>query len=186
MKKTAFVFAVALMFCVCAAGQQSGDRRIKPQHGEYTIVVPDGWTYHDAGRAQVIATSVSNDITPNLVIGFDKTNLSLKDYVVKGFKNYIKIVSELNSRILNVSGVSEFITDSGQKGIKLVLGIQVFDRVISQNIYLFDGANGKKWAIGATVAVKDYSSYDRDFDRIVRTWKLNENKKATKKTEKKK
>lgn len=178
MKKVALAFAVALTFCVCAAGQRPGDRVVKPQSGDYMIVVPDSWTYHDAGRIQIMAASVSNGPSPNIVISFDKTNLSLKEYIVRGFKNLIKVFNETDGKIISVSAVSEFVTESGQKGVKIVIGIQHVDRFISQNIYVFDGANGKKWAIGGTAEVKDYSSYNKDFDRIVKSWKPIETKEA--------
>ncbi len=137
--------------------------------GEFSYNVPDGWELKDLpGIKYKVAFLISPIFATNIIIFGDSISGTLDDFVVAKTQEIIKRDTAGNDVVMSKT---EFLTNSGQRGVRVIIDSdQVNDRLRSY-FYFFDGKNGKAFIAQCTALQKD-AAFEKVFDESMKTFKM--------------
>lgn len=167
MKKLTFVTAL-LILSASGFAADTGDRHVE-KAGGFSFCPPKSWDMKEIpGVKYKIAFGPASDgFAPNINVVDESFARSLSDYVkgnqetltkmFKGFKNL---------------GQSEFKTDSGSKGVKLITQSEQQGQKLRQTFFFFDGKGGKKLVATCSALAENGAKLDETFAASMKTFTL--------------
>jgi len=171
MKLSRLVLFAGLIF-VCAgyAAAQPCTRHVETQGG-FSICLPDGWIVkQQEGEAyKMLFGQPSDGFAPNLNFKEEMSNLELSAYVAAGVKNILASKEQLGATSLDILGQSDFVTDDGVRGIRIVIFSDYKGHKVRTIQYLFAASPGRKLIVTGTSLEKNKEVFDRVFDRSAKS-----------------
>ncbi|MBN1977869.1 MAG: hypothetical protein JW918_10740 [Anaerolineae bacterium] len=146
-----------------------GERHVESEGG-FSYVPPSGWQVVDAPglKYKVARGTPTGDFTPNLNVVDEPFSGSLDDFVtasLASFKEFLKDV--------RIVSQEDFVTDEGERGVKVVIEDTQQDVELYQVFYIFD-AGAKKIMVTYTRLADQGQDNDDSVDQSMRTFRLEE------------
>ena len=147
------------------------DGRHIESEGGFSYVPPSGWQMTELPglKYQFASGAPTGEFTPNLSIFVDETSSgSLDDYVVGS----VAVVKDIFQDVRVISQ-EDFLTDEGERGVKVVIESTQHDVKMYQVFYIFD-AGAKKIVFTYTRLADQGQENDALVDQSMRTFRLDE------------
>ena len=160
---------VLLIFTVSAAhSAETGTRHVESAGG-YSYSPPKNWEMKEMPglKFRVAIGPVSEAFAANITVVDEAATLELKDYV----KGNVDVLTKVFQGFKNL-GQSEFKTDSGLKGHKLITESDQQGNRLRQTFFFFDGKDGKKLVITCSAKATEGAKLDSTFDASLKTFAL--------------
>ncbi len=173
MKKAALAFIVLLTFALTAASQQTCKRHTEPEGG-FSLCPPEGWSIEEktGQKYKVVFGTPSNNFTPNINLKEEAYDGPLNEYLAAGIKSILASTEKLGATSIELTGQSDFVTDSGQRGFRVGYRTKYKGYLIRTIQYLLNGKSGKKIVVSCTALESDREVLDDVFDRSVKTFRF--------------
>ena len=171
MKLSRLVLFAVLVFAGAAyTSAQPCTRHVEAQGG-FSICLPDGWLVkqQEGETYKMLFGQPSDGFAPNLNFKEEMSNLELSAYVAAGVKNILASKEQLGATSLDVLGQSDFVTDKGVRGIRVVLLSEYKGHWVRTIQYLFPASPGRKLIVTGTSLEKNKEVFDRVFDRTLKS-----------------
>ena len=135
--------------------------------GGFSYAAPSGWKISEfPGLKFKIAFGKPIDgFSPNINVVDENYNSNLINYVIENEKNMKKIFQNYKH-----IGKKEFQTNSGLKGIKLVIEADQQGKSLRQTFYFFTRNDGKKLVVTCSVPLEQGEKYNHIFDSSMKTF----------------
>jgi|SRR6185503_8873454 len=152
---------------------QTCNRHVEPQGG-FSICIPDGWNVREQADAKFKALfgPPADNFAPNINIRDGMSTASLSDYVADGIKTILANAEKIGADSIEPLGQSDFDTDSGLHGIRVVFQSNYKGFLARTIQYIFDAGNGRKLIVTGTGLEKNKEVFDRVYDRAVKSFRL--------------
>jgi len=167
MKKPTFVAALFIL-TASVFSADTGDRHVE-KAGGFSFCPPKSWDMKEIpGLKYRIAFGPASDgFAPNINVVDESFSGSLSDYVkgnrealermFKGFKNL---------------GESEFKTDFGPKGVRLITESEQQGQKLRQTFFFFDGKGGRKLVATCSALAENGAKLDETFAASLKTFAI--------------
>lgn len=150
-----------------ANGLSQGSQRYVASDGKFSYTPPTGWILQDnpGSKYKVATLEAIGRFQPNVNVGADYFRGTLDEYSTH-------IVQALRSGYASfvVLAKSEFTTDVGHKGIKIIAQLESDGIKFRLNIYLFPGGNDQKFMITCSALLQGWETSDKLFDKSIKTF----------------
>lgn len=149
--------------------------------GEFSYSPPDAWVLRDVpgGKYKSAFGQQSEDFAPNINIVSESFSGTLDDYVAGNLRVLPSRYEKMGIKNFRTLSQSEFLTNHKQKGVKVITELEVNGIRYGQTFYTFEAKNGKKFVATCTVLAKGGESYDKIFDRSMKTFQTAASEKST-------
>jgi len=171
MKKLVFA-ALLLSFAAFSAAAQTPCKEHSEPQGVFTICQPDGWAPQPSSPDRKYR-SLRRAKSPTAQISFiERTDAaSVYDVGFRGIANVFAAKDELEISNVRVISAGDFMTASGEKGIRFLFAL-TSEGVDSRNLsFIFQAAGNTKLQINATSTAAD-TAFESEVDAAVKTLKI--------------
>jgi hypothetical protein len=173
MFKTVGAAALVLATALPCAAQARCRRNVE---SGFSYCPPDGWTLKQSldDKFKTFWGPASSILTPNIQATEEDNEAPLSDHVAVGIKYIQANLQKAGATAVTVLSQSEFVTASGQRGIKVVFHVENTARVllIRTYQYYFSGRGSRKLVVSASVLEADRNTFEPVFDRALKTFQL--------------
>ncbi len=155
-------------------GPSQGTSRLYVAHdGEFSYSPPDAWVLRDVpgGKYKSAVGQASGDFAPNINIVSESFSGTLDDYVAANLRVLPSRYEQMGIKNFRVLSESEFVTNYEQKGAKVITELEGNGIRYRQTFYTFEAKNGKKFVATCTVLAIGGESYDKIFEKSMKTFK---------------
>ena len=144
-------------------------KRHRETAGGFSFCPPQGWTLKSfpGMKYSIAAGSPSNGFAPNINVVDEAAEMSLAAYVdankkmlSKAFKSYKEV------------GKSEFKTNSGLKGTRLIIENDQGGTMLRQTFNFFSGTGDKKFVVTCSALASGGEKLDEVFEASLKTFVL--------------
>jgi len=151
-----------------ANGPSQGSQRYVATDGKFSYTPPNGWILQDnpGSKYKVATLRAIGGFQPNMNVGADLFSGTLDEYLT----HIVRVLQSGYERFV-VLAKSEFTTDVGQRGIKIVAHLESGGKGFQLNIYVFVGGNDQKFMVTCSAAAAQWETYDKVFDKSLKTFK---------------
>jgi len=131
----------------------------------FRYAIPKGWTIAEVhGLKYKMAHGITSDgFTPNIKIVDETFDGSVEDFANINLE-------QIKAKNLKNSGKSNFVTNSGIKGFKLVTETTQGRNHLRQAFYFFNGKGGKKLVVTCSSLAKDGDTFSKLFDDSLKSF----------------
>ena len=174
MKLSRVVLFASLIF---AAGSytvaQTCTRHVESQGG-FSICIPDGWVAKErqGETYKMLFGEASDGFAPNLNFKEGMSNLELSDFVAAGTKATLASKEKIGATSIEALGQSDFVTDAGVPGIRLVYLSEYKGHWVRTIQYIFAASPSRKLIVTGTSLEKNKEVFDRVFDRSAKSFRI--------------
>lgn len=157
---------VFLTAALTSTAQDLGARHNEPTGG-FSFCPPAGWTAREVpGKAyKVFFTTLANGQTPNLTVRDLPYSDTLDDFV----SGNLKTLESSGMKDYKFLSKTDITTLSKQRGIKVIIQVEIYRRLLRQTFYSFNLSNSKKLLFTFTVPADGGEAYDNLFDESMKT-----------------
>jgi hypothetical protein len=157
---------LVLVPSLCAA--ETGKRHNEAAGG-FSFCPPKGWTEREfpGFKYKIFTGPVTESFAANINVVDEAASGSLEDYV----KGNAQAISRAFKAFKKLSQ-SEFKTDSGVKGVKLVTESDQGGHALRQTFFFFDGKAGKKFVVTCSASAGEGAKLDETFTASLKTFAL--------------
>lgn len=175
MKLSRFILFASLLFAGALSALAQPCTRHTEAQGGFSICIPDGWAAkaQQGEGFQMLYGQPADGFTPNLNFKEEMSNLELSDYVAAGVKNILASKEKIGATSIDVQGQSDFLTDAGLRGSRVVFLSEYKGHWVRTIQYLFASSPGRKLIVTGTGLEKNKEVFDHVFDRAVKSFRVN-------------
>ena len=169
-----FAILTLVLFAAGTGRAQTCTRHVEPQGG-FSICIPDGWSVRErqGDRYKVLRGPTSENFSPNINFKEEDSTLSLSEYVADGVRKILASKERIGADSIEPLGQSNFTTDDGRRGIRVVFQVGYKGHLVRTLQYLFDAGNKRKLIVTGTGMEKNKEVFDRIFDRAAKSFRIN-------------
>ena len=162
-----------ILICAIHAAAQPCTRHVEPAGG-FSLCIPEGWTTRESQSTKFksLFGPQLGGFSPNINFREETTSQSLSQYVSAGVDQILASKESIGVTKIEPVGQSDFKTDSGLNGIRVILQSEYKGFLIRTTQYYFDAGNGRKLILTATGLDQNKTVFDRVFDRAVKSFQL--------------
>ncbi len=175
MKKALIAAALLLAFAATGAAQGTCLRYLESGAG-FSFCPPDGWSIKESEgeKYKLFFGTAANNFAPNLNIKEQTSEASLAEYEALARKLILakENVEKLGATSTEAVGQSDFLTDSGLRGIKVIFKTEYKGLLIQSTQYYFELKGGRKIIVTFTCLVGDKDFLDPILDRSLTTFRV--------------
>lgn len=168
MKRTTLSLLVIVFSLIHILAAGVGKRHVESAGG-FSYCPPEGWEVREfPGMKYKLSIGQAVDgFAANINVVDEAHTGSLKDYV----KANVHTLSKVFQGFKNL-GQTDFKTDSGRKGFKLVTESEQQGKRLRQSFFFFEGKDGKKLVVTCSAAAADGSKLDSVFEASLKTFAI--------------
>ncbi|HKP38102.1 MAG TPA: hypothetical protein VJT71_14690 [Pyrinomonadaceae bacterium] len=171
-KLARFVLAtVVLVAAVQYLAAQNCNRHVEPV-GRFSLCLPDDWIVRErpGDKFKGLFGTRLDDFTPNINFRDETTSMALSDYTAASVRHILASKEKIGATSIELLGQSDFVTDSGVRGIRVVFK-SLFKGLELRTIqYFFDDGRGRKLIVTGTNLEKHQEVFDRVFDHAAKSF----------------
>ena len=142
----------------------------------FSYCSPEGWTIKQSldEKFKAFWGPASNTLSPNINVKDEEDGTPLPEHVASNIKYILASPQKAGATAVTALGQSDFVTASGQRGIKVVFHVENSARalMIRTYQYYFSGRGNQKLVLTCTVLESDRKALEPIFDRALKTFRL--------------
>jgi hypothetical protein len=169
------IVSIAAVILACAAytAAQPCTRHEEPDGG-FSICIPEGWTVRETptSKFKSLFAPKLDGFSPNINFRQELTSKTLTDYVSAGVALVMATKEKIGLTSIEPLGQSDFKTDSGLKGIRVIFKSDYKGIMVRTTQYYFDAGNDRKLVITATALDQHKAVFDVVFERAAKSFQL--------------
>jgi hypothetical protein len=172
MKKIFSITLFLLAFGLSAFAQDNCTRYTEAAAG-FSFCQPAGWTLveREGSPFKLVMAPPADVFRANLNTRADDSTLDLKDYVDGSIKSVLEGTAKMGATSIVFVSRSEFVTDSGAKGVKVTYRTEYKGLIIFSAQYFIDTGKGKLLVTGT--ALESEKGVDgKLFDAAMKTFRV--------------
>jgi hypothetical protein len=168
-----FLATVVLLAGVQYLAAQTCNRHVESVGG-FSICFPEDWTARErpGDKFKSLFGPASDNFSPNINFRDEKSNAALSEYAAAGVRFILANKEKIGATSIEPLGQSDFVTDSGMRGIRVLLKSLYKGFEVRTIQYLFDDGNGRKLIVTGTSLEKNKEVFDRVFDRALKSFRV--------------
>lgn len=143
--------------------------------GGFSLCIPDGWVVREKkpdAKYRSLFGPMSNGFAPNINFRDEMSDLKLSAYVAEGIKLVLASTQKIGATSIEPLGQSDFITDSGIRGIRAIFQTLYKGILVRTTQYYFPAGSNRKIIVTCTGLDNNKEVFDRVFDRTVKSFRL--------------
>ena len=163
------MLAAAILAGIAAAPLAAQSPCTRNLESGFSYCVPEGWTVKTNlnDKFKLFLGPASTAFTPNLNVKDEENALSLDDDVAANIKNMTGAPEKAGATVVRLVGQSEFVTTSGQRGVRLVFHVETATQKVRALQYYFAARGNQKLVISGLASEAGGTSLDVIFDRAM-------------------
>lgn len=166
-------FVIFLFAHATAQAQAACERHSEPEGG-FSFCPPEGWEAREV-EGQIYKVLVGPQVgeaTPNMIVKSVRFDGTL-DAFVRGNVAELERKSRAGAlRSFKLVGRTEFVTDAGRRGSKIIVQQLMLGNLLRQSFYAFDAGGGRKLVFTCTVLAEGGEQMDAPFDQSMKTLRM--------------
>ncbi len=173
MKNTLAAAVLVGAFALPSAAKEPCRRNLE---SGFSYCSPEGWTIKQSldDKFKAFWGPASNTLTPNINVKDEEAGTPLPEHVAANIKYILTNPQKAGATDAKVLSQSDFVTASGQRGIKVVYHMENSARalMIRAYVYFFSGRGNQKLVLTCTALESDRNALEPIFDRALKTFQL--------------
>ena len=168
MSRILTILFISLSFTLVSKAAETGTRHVESAGG-FSFCPPKAWVMREfPGIKYQLATGQASDgFASNINVVDESSDMPLKDYVKATVTTLAKVLKGFKHL-----GQTEFKTQSGLKGHRLVVEAEQQGKQVRQVFFFFDGKAGKKLVVTCTALASQNAKLDQVFEDSMKTFAL--------------
>jgi hypothetical protein len=142
----------------------------------FSYCSPEGWTLKQSleDKFKTFLGPASNTLTPSINARDEDNGVALAEHVAASIKYILASPQKAGATAIAVLGQSDFVTASGQRGIKVVFHLENSAKALTVRTYqyYFSGRGSQKLVVTCTALEADRNALEPIFDRALKTFQL--------------
>ncbi|HXT42225.1 MAG TPA: hypothetical protein VN887_19615 [Candidatus Angelobacter sp.] len=166
--KTISFFAALFILSVPVFAAGTGERHVEPVGG-FSYCPPKDWAVKEVpGMKYKIAFGpAAGGFASNINVVDESFSGPLSDYV----KANVQVLTKMFKGLKNL-GQTDFKTDSGLNGVRLIIQSEQQAHLLRQTLFFFDGKGGRKLVVTCSTLAKGGARLDDTFTASMKTFIL--------------
>jgi hypothetical protein len=173
MQKTVGGLVLVLAIALPCAAQAPCKRNLE---SGFSYCPPDGWTIKQSldEKFKMFLGPSSMTLTPNINARDEDNAVPLADHVATSIKYILTNFQTAGVTAVKLLDQSEFVTTSGQRGIKVVFHVENTAKalIVRTFQYYFSGRESQKLVVTGSVLEIERNAFEPIFDRAMKTFQI--------------